>query len=219
MVEESRGAYVYGHSVLDGYKGSVERANLIKDAKPENAIVRVRKTHLYMSPDYKSRPVNNISFMSRLTILDVQENGFTKLEDGYWIFTDHIAPLKNQEIPQGLFGDLAQTATIFLNAPYLYAGRSVFGVDCSGLVQLCVMACGYPCPPRDTRDQEGKIGTAVKREEIQRNDIVYFNGHVGVMMDEKYIINATARHMSTVIEELENLEKDYNGITHIARLG
>lgn len=218
MVEESRGAYVYGHSVLDGYKGSVERVNLIKDTNPENAIIKVRKTHLYMQPNFKSRPVSNISFLSRVTTTAEQENGFTKLEDGYWIFTDHITALKSGKIPKDLFGDLAQIATLFLNTPYLYAGRSCFGIDCSGLVQLCVMAAGHPCPPRDARDQESVLGTAVKQGDIQRNDIVYFKGHVGIMMDDKYILNATARHMSTVIEELKALEQDYSGITHIRRL-
>lgn len=214
LMEESHGAYVYGYSVLDGYKGYIERALLVKNVPASNALVKAKATHLYPEPDFKSRPTMLLSFLSRLTTLDNQENGFTALDDGQWIFTDHIAPLEGFKMPE----DIAQTATIYLGTPYVYGGRSCFGIDCSGLIQQTMIANAYPCPPRDTTDQQGAFGKEVSREAIQRNDIVYFKGHVGIMMDEKYILNATARHMSTVIEELDSLEQIYGGITRIARL-
>jgi len=212
--EKSHGTYIYGHSVHDGYKGYVERALLVKNVPAPNALVKARATHLYPEPDFKSRPSMILSFLSRLTKTGKEENGFSELDDGHWIFTDHIADQDNFKMPD----DLAQTATLFLNTPYIFGGRSSLGVDCAGLVQQTIVACGHPCPLRDSKDQEGSFGEKIDRANIQRNDIVYFKGHVGIMVDEKYILNATARHMTTVIEELEILEKDYNGITHIARL-
>ncbi len=214
MVEEAHGAYVYGHSVLDGYKGYVGRDQLVQDASASNVIVKVRSTHIYPEPNFKSRPTISLSFLSRLTSLDKTDGDFTQLEDGDWIFTDHITPIKDFKMPD----DLAQTATLYLGTPYLYGGRSFFGIDCSALVQQCVSSLGHPCPPRDARDQEGKIGTTIKKENIKRNDIVYFKDHVGIMMDEDYVLNATARHMATVIEKLSDIEKAYNDITHIARI-
>lgn len=214
IVEESHGAYVYGYGLLDNYTGYVERDQLVKDATASNVIVTVRATHIHPEPSFKSRPTISLSFLSRLTSLKKTEGEFTQLEDGDWIFTDHIAPLKNFKMPD----DLAQTATLFLNTPYLYGGRSTFGIDCSGLVQQALIANGKPCPPRDTCDQIDRLGKKVKKEDIKRNDIVYFKGHVGIMMDEEYILNATARHMTTAIEKLSDLEKIYGGITHIARV-
>ena len=153
--------------------------------------------------------------MSRVTLTTNSENGFTQLSDKSWIFTNHIAPMKDFK----KLGDLAQTAEIYLGTPYLFGGRSAFGIDCAGLVQVVVYACGHPCPLRDSCDQEGSFGTPVKRDDVQRNDIVYFKGHVGIMMDDKNILNATARHMTTLIEPLSDLEAAYDGgITHIARL-
>lgn len=214
FVEEAHGAYVYGHGVLDRYKGYVEREQLVKDATPETHIVNVRSTHIYPKASMKSRPNVALSFLSRVTSTGITDGDFTQLEDGDWIFSEHIKPLKDFKMD----GDLAQTASLFLNTPYLLGGRSSFGIDCSGLVQQCIIAQGHPCPPRDTRDQEGHIGKPVERKDIKRNDIVYYKGHVGIMMDEDYIINATARHMETVIEKLDDLEKIYDGITHICRL-
>ena len=215
QVEKARGAYVYGHSVLDGYQGYVERAQLIKDALSSTHFVKVRASHLYPEPSFKSRPLTRLSFMSRVTLTTNSENGFTQLSDQSWIFSNHIAPMKDFTKS----GDLAQTAEIYLGTPYLFGGRSAFGIDCAGLVQVVVYACGHACPLRDSCDQEGSFGTPIKRDDVQRNDIVYFKGHVGIMMDDKNILNATARHMTTLIEPLSDLEAAYDGgITHIARL-
>ncbi len=215
QVEESHGAYVYGQSVTDNYKGYVEREQLIKNAPAPTDFVSVRATHLYPDPSFKSRPFSSLSFLSQITSLDVHENGFTQLYDDYWVCSNHIANIDDFKIDQ----DIADTAMQFLGTPYLYGGRSSFGIDCAALVQLCIYASGYDCPPRDSCDQEDSFGAPVLRDNIQRNDVVYFKGHVGIMVDDKNLLNATARHMTTLIEPLEDVEAAYDGgITHIARL-
>ena len=214
FVEESHGAYVYGYSIHDNYAGYVERDQLIKEGPKANSLLIARSSHFYPEPSFKSRPLKKLSFLSRLAMTEEEENGFTKTESGNWIFSDHFVTL-NKFV---MTGDMAQTATIYLGTPYIYGGRSSFGIDCAGLVQNVVVAHGHSCPPRDTKLQEGAFGEKIERKDVQRNDIVYFKGHVGIMIDDKYIINATARHMSTVIEELDIVEKEYEGITHIARL-
>ncbi len=214
QVEESHGAYVYGHSILDGYKGYVERGQLIKEAPKSNSFVNIRSTHLYPEPDFKSRPSISLSFLSRLTTTKQTDNSFTQLHNGSWIYTAHIAPQKSFLMP----GDMAKTAEFYLGTPYLYGGRSTFGIDCSALIQQIMIAHGLPCPPRDTGEQESSFGTSVNNDKLQRNDIIFFKDHVGIMLDEERILNATARHMSTVIENVRDLEKIYDGITHVARL-
>ena len=214
QVEESHGAYVYGYSVHDNYKVYVEREQLVKNAPKSNSIITNKFTHLYPEPDFKSRPDLCLSFMSQLTAMEETKDGFTQLDTGSWVYTEHISPLKDFKMPE----DIAQTATLFLGSPYLYGGRSVFGLDCSALVQLVVASHGYNCPARDTKDQIDSFKTSGDKEKLERNDIVYFKGHVGIMMDDRYIINATSRHMCTVIEDVRDLEKIYGGITHVAKL-
>ncbi len=211
FVEESRGAYVYGYGAHDGYKGSIERDQLIKNAPPANAYVTTKSTHIYPAPDFKSRPTNIISFLSRLAITQDEEHGFTQLNDNQWVYTNHINTFDKDK-------DLASIAEIYLGTPYLYGGRSIWGIDCSGLIQNALLANGYEDIPRDARDQEDYFGKPVKKTDIKRNDIVYFKGHVGIMIDDKNILNATARHMTTLIEELDILVDAYDGITHITRV-
>jgi len=187
-VEESHGAYVYGYSTHDHYKGYVERDQLIKNAPEPNAFVTTKSTHIYTEPNFKSRPVEAISFLSRLSVTKTTADNFTQLADGQWVYTKHIQTLVDTL-------DLADIASLYIGTPYLFGGRSMWGIDCAGLVQNALIAKGYTDIP-----------------------IVYFKGHVGIMLNKTNILNATARHMTTVVEKLSVLEKDYDGITHIIRV-
>ncbi len=215
QVEKEHGAYVYGYSIIDGYKGYIERDRLIKDCPTPTHSVSVRASHLYPVPSFKSRPLLSLSCRSMLSMTDIKENGFTQTHDGFWVFDTHIA-LNSAPASQT---NLSEIAKLYLGTPYYYGGRSSFGIDCTGLIQQCLCACGYDCPPRDSADQQGSFGKDVVRQDVQKDDVVYFEGHVGIMVDDTHIINATARHMTTLIEPLAILEKAYDdGITHIARL-
>lgn len=215
QVLESRGAYVFGKTLLDGYEGYVEREQLVKDMSPSDYIVKAHMSYLYPEPDFRSRPKMALSFLSRVTATGKTQDSFSELEDGDWICSDHIAPIDGFKMP----GDLVDTASLYLRTPYLYGGRSVFGIDCSGLIQKTLVAQGYDCPPRDSEKQAGAFGKKIKDvKDLKRNDIVYFDGHVGIMTDDKNILNATRRHMMVVIEPLTDLKKFYGDITYIARL-
>ncbi len=89
---------------------------------------------------------------------------------------------------------------MFLGAPYLWGGRDSLGLDCSGLVQQALYAVGAACP-RDT-DQQALLGESVPRSELARGDLVFWRGHVGMMLDETRLIHANAHHMAVAIEPL-----------------
>ena len=88
----------------------------------------------------------------------------------------------------------------FVGAAYQWGGRESQGLDCSGLVQLALLACGRACP-RDT-DMQAGLGTPIEREALRRGDLVFWRGHVGMMQDETRLIHANAHHMAVVIEPL-----------------
>jgi len=213
-VEESHGAYVYGTSSIDGYKGYVERDQLVKDAPQATHIVIARMTHIYPQSSFKSRPLMPLSFMSRVTLTGETDGEFSQTSEGEWIFTHHLQALDDFDLGQ----DHVDIALGFLGTPYLYAGRSCFGIDCSGLVQMALMGVGHTRPARDSKDQAQTIGTDVSKDDLRRGDLVFFDGHVGIMTDQENILNATARHMSTLIEPLVDLEEFYGEIKAIKRL-
>ena len=88
----------------------------------------------------------------------------------------------------------------FVGAPYLWGGRESLGLDCSGLVQQALMACGRACP-RDT-DQQQALGTPIEAGDFGRGDLVFWKGHVAIGTGDGRIVHANGHHMAAVIEPL-----------------
>ena len=106
-----------------------------------------------------------------------------------------------QLAPLGVFeADIAAAALAYLGAPYVWGGRANCGLDCSGLVQQAMTACGLFCP-RDSdmqRDRFSEIAADVR----QRDDLVFWPGHVAILLDADTVIHANAFHMQTAVEPL-----------------
>jgi cell wall-associated NlpC family hydrolase len=97
------------------------------------------------------------------------------------------------------------------------------GVDCSGLVQSALMLAGI-IAPRDSDLQQAQLGHAVELgARLQRGDLIFWKGHVGVMRDAQTLLHANATHMLVTSEPLEevrarNLLAGAGDITAIKRL-
>jgi len=101
-------------------------------------------------------------------------------------------PLNNHFDPGNLLRKLSNK---FLNAPYLWGGRSPFGIDCSGLVQILYKAIGIKLP-RDAYQQAGKGQSISFNNETQMGDLAFFSNkagqiaHVGLLLDQNHILHA-----------------------------
>jgi len=107
----------------------------------------------------------------------------------------HLAPLDDFE------RDFVAVMERFLGTPYLWGGKTNYGLDCSGLVQVALNACGIPCP-RDSDMQEKALGTPVAIGEARRGDLIFWNGHVAVVRDDAMLLHANAFHMAVTIEPI-----------------
>lgn len=209
--------WAYVTSCIDDYKGFIKKDFLQAVTEPDTHFVEALSTHIYPEPSFKARPIMPLSFLSRLQAQDMSEtDGFIRLDDNKgWVFKDHIKPLAElkNDAP-----DPVDTALRFMGTPYLYGGRTSAGLDCSALIQLSLLRAGLldTCP-RDTTEQEPLLGKDVTGSALQKGDIVFFPGHVGIMKDEKSVINATARKMATVTEPLGDLVKTYGPVTSTRR--
>ena len=92
--------------------------------------------------------------------------------------------------------DLLSTAYLFLNTPYLWGGKSPFGIDCSGFTQLVYKLNGYKLP-RDAY-QQVELGTPLSFvEEAEAGDLAFFDNeegtivHVGILLNNEQIIHAS----------------------------
>ena len=178
----------------DGYHGFVDAAAL-GPAFQATHKVSAPATHAYAAPDMKSTDRLSLSFASRVAVT-ATSGTFCETEHGH-IPAQHLRPIDSLET------DPAAIAERFLGTPYLWGGNSRFGVDCSGLVQAAFLACGHPCPG-DSDLQQDALGTALPNgAPCQRNDILFWKGHVALVLTPKTLIHANAHHMAVALEGID----------------
>lgn len=202
LVEERKGDWAYGTARRDGYQGWVKRADMAQPVLIATHRVSALRTYAYAEPDIKSRPVGLVSINAKIASAR-REGRFVEAQRLGWVFEQHLAVLGAAET------DYVAVAERFLHTPYLWGGRDSIGLDCSGLVQSALEAAGVRGFPRDTRDQEewaarrwGNVPVSEDFSGLQRGDLVFWSGHVGIMTDSRTLLHANAHHMLTVAEPL-----------------
>jgi cell wall-associated NlpC family hydrolase len=117
--------------------------------------------------------------------------------------------------------DFVAVAERFVGVPYLWGGKTMLGLDCSGLVQIALNACGIACP-RDSDMQEQALGAAADVSDLRRGDFIFWKGHVGIARDHATVIHANAFHMAVTIEPIADAVARIRGagceITRVRRL-
>jgi cell wall-associated NlpC family hydrolase len=181
----------------DGYVGYVSADGLSLDTSEPTHRVAVPSTFLYPAPNLKTQPVVIVTMNAAVTVTGGDEK-FAQISNGRFIYTRHLKPVDEPE------RDFAAVAGMFRHAPYYWGGKSIHGLDCSGLVQVALEACGASCL-RDCDMQEDSLGTGLMVNDLdglKRGDLVFWNAHVGIMTDEQTLLHANGHHMMTVAEPL-----------------
>ncbi len=146
-----------------------------------------------------------------------ERDGFQRIQTGHYIPSQHLMPIKAR------FSDPVGIADLFLGTPYLWGGCSRWGIDCSGLVQTSLLACGIDCP-RDSDQQFAALGEDVPEDApLQRGDLVFWRGHVGILSSDTMLLHANAHHMAVAYEPLEEAverigAREFGAVTAIRRL-
>ena len=192
-VIEVKDGFAWGQAARDGYVGFVEAASLAPAAAPSTHAVSALRTYAFNRPDIKSRPQGLYSLNALVTV-EAREGRFAKGVGTGWFVEAHLSPIGRGE------RDYVAVAERFLGAPYQWGGRESLGLDCSGLVQQALYACARACP-RDT-DMQRAFFTEIDAAERRRGDLIFWKGHVAVLLDADTILHANAHHMATAIEPL-----------------
>ncbi len=206
QVYEVEEGWAWCQLAADGYVGYMPAAALAHGALAPTHRVRELSTFLYPGPSMKLPRSLTLPLNAQLTITAI-EGDFARVEDEGHVWAAHLAPL-NERI-----ADPVAVAERFAGVPYLWGGKSSHGVDCSGLVQLALAAAGIAAP-RDTDMQEAALGEALLEGEqaaappeswpvdLQRGDLVFWRGHVGIMRDAQTLLHANGHHMLVASEPL-----------------
>jgi cell wall-associated NlpC family hydrolase len=198
-VYEEKNGWAWGQALYDDYVGYVEAAALeAKPARPTHSVAALR-TFVYPKPDMKTRPATPLPMNAKVRIVGARGN-FSETDRGGWIFTAHLAAAGAH------VRDFVSVAEEYVGVPYLWGGRDSQGLDCSGLVQAALERAGT-ASLRDTDMQEATLGEALPEPldftKLQRGDLVFWKGHVGIMVDAERMIHANGHHMMVAIERLD----------------
>lgn len=198
IYEHSGEGWAWGQLNNDGYVGWLpDRALGRPSGKPTHWVTALR-TLAFPGPSIKLPPVETPTLGAMLTVLR-EEGPFAVTREGWYLPHQHIGPLNTH------VADFVAIAEEFVGTPYLWGGKSSLGIDCSGLVQLSLAAAGVACP-RDSDMQQDRLGKTIDPREVkklQRGDLIFWKGHVGIARDADTIVHANAHHMATTIERTD----------------
>ena len=119
--------------------------------------------------------------------------------------------------------DLVKTAFMYLNAPYLWGGKTPFGIDCSGFTQMVYKLNGHSLL-RDASQQATQGEALSFIEESEPGDLAFFDNeegniiHVGIMMENNYIIHASGKVRIDRLDHLGIYNAEVNRHTHKLRV-
>ena len=203
-IYETQKDSVYCKLLTDNYCGWIKKNKL---GNLDNATYRVlsTRTYIYKEPNEKSETSLYLPLGSKLCIGKIISNWAeihylteNKVQVGY-VPSKHIVSCEHKVF------DWVTIAEQLEGVPYRWGGRDTIGIDCSALLQLSYQTYGQIIP-RNTSEQI-KLSKPIiyKIKDLKRGCVVFWEGHVGIMIDELNCIHANAFHMKTIVEPLINI--------------
>jgi cell wall-associated NlpC family hydrolase len=206
VYDESEG-WAWVQLSRDGYVGYVPGEGLTRTLVTPTHRISALRTYVYPEPDGKTPPLALLSLNAGIAA-PRKEGKFLALEGGGFVVGSHAAPV-------GAFEpDFVTVAEAFVGTPYLWGGRTSIGTDCSGLVQLALEAAGH-ASPRDADMQAQELGRVIDRKgALRRGDLVFWEGHVGIMTSAKDFLHANAFHMAVAAEPFAQAKRRIKAAGH-----
>jgi len=197
-VYETEEGWAWGQLATDGYVGYLPASALAPPGPAASHKVAALRTLVFPGPDIKLPPLEALPFGAHIAVARI-DGPFAITAAGGHLPSRHLVAVDTHE------SDFVAVAEHFLGTPYLWGGKTVLGLDCSGLVQVALTACGIPCP-RDSDMQEQALGYPLVPDAqaagCRRGDLIFWKGHVAIVRDEATLIHANAFHMAVAIESL-----------------
>lgn len=207
-VYEIKSGFAWVQLKRDNYVGYLPDFALAIDNIETNRKVRALRTFAFAAPKVQGEILHILPLNANVKATEKVENGFVYCEDLGFIYEKHLGGFDE------FYDDPVEVAKWFYKTPYAWGGRQALGIDCSGLVQTSFEACGINLP-RDARMQESfgeLIEPTPNFANLKPGDLLFWQGHVAMMIDETNIIHANSFHLCVEIEPLTQTIARYEGL-------
>jgi hypothetical protein len=190
-VYDRAGGWAWVQARNDGYVGYM-RDGALGDTGAPDLRISALMAPVFSAAHLKS-PVRGVLPLNARVRNGAQSGDYVEVLPGGFVHRRHLS--------DGVESDFVAVAERFAGVPYVWGGKTASGLDCSGLVQTALAATGVQAP-RDTDMMEAALGQAVALAEARRGDLVFWKGHMGIVLDEGRFLHANAFHMLVTIEPL-----------------
>ena len=164
----------------DNYVGFIIKKKFAHTFKPTHK-VSVLAANIYGKPSNKAKQNKKLTFSSKICAKE-KYGSFIKFKN-QWIRTKDLKPINYKD--KNIFSKI----NLFKGRKYKWGGKNFSGVDCSALVQLFFNFNNKFCP-RDTKDQLNYFKKKIKLQNIMKNDLIFWQGHVAIILSKKKLIHA-----------------------------
>lgn len=222
IIEEKYQHWLKIQTEEEAYEGWVDEKQITyiseaiyKEIKSENSKKLIGD---FICPiiNLNSKETHHIGLGSQLPLFN--ESTITIGNESFRILTDQIIDVST---PQA--NNIIPVAQKYLNVPYLWGGKSVFGIDCSGFTSMVFKICGQILP-RDAK-QQAQVGSIVNFiEEARPGDLMFFDNeegnitHVGIYLGDHKIIHASGKVKKDHVDHQGILSSDLKCYTHNLRV-
>ena len=197
---EERLDWVYCRLYTDNYHGWVKKIGLGTLNESTHRVI-VNRSFVYLDKNPKSNFLFYLPLGAKLSVNEINSEWAEvnlynhKIQLGY-VPSCHIVHLDDK------VKDWVRIAELLSGTPYKWGGRDTIGIDCSALLQLSYQTYGENIP-RNTLQQLKLTKKLIKDiDNLKRGCVIFWNGHVGIMVDRYNCIHANAYHMRTITEPL-----------------
>ena len=212
---ETKGDFCKIKALYDNYEGWCQLAQLHETELQESPQINLAAD--WVNDININGQTARIPFGSSLSFL---KNNRAEIGNFYIEYTGGCLATSSQNLDTE---SLQKICFPFLNTPYLWGGRSVFGIDCSGFTQL-VFKCFNTYLHRDASQQAGQGESVGFLQEVQPGDLAFFDNvegkiiHVGILLDSNTIIHASGKVRIDTIDNIGIVNTDTGKRTHNLRV-
>ena len=171
------------------YGGYAEKSGLSENTYEYNGMITSGSAGAYPLPTFKSRLLFSLPMGSLVCVTGARKDGFSEISGvngkHFFVHSSALSPLPEKASPE----KAVRYAKKLLGTPYKWGGKTVWGIDCSGLVSLSCFMAGIPVY-RDAVPDKSPCFERINGK-TRAGDVVYLKGHVGMFTDEHTVIHSS----------------------------